>query len=178
MPERAEVAQGIRVVEVQQVLSFHRAGFPRHFVELLEHRTKTRGRQARTGQQDRKRVHVVADRLTAHESGLHWGSAAPHERVMDRFSRRGQPCDEELGQLRLEASTIANLLNRVTLTLLGGPELVNEVWNTGVRQLLCGCAEIRKLPDGSKEIFRGWRRSETSDGRRCRGVSVEQRQAG
>ena len=97
---------------------------------------------------------------------------------MDRFSRRGQPGDEELGQLRLEASAIADLVNRVTVTLLGGPELVNEVWNTGVRQLLCGCAEIRELPDSSKEIFRGWRRSEASDGRCCRGVFVEQRQAG
>src|SRR5581483_11804374 len=49
----------------------------------------------------------------------------PTERVVDDVVRVGQPFDEEARHLRLEARAIGDLVERMRVALLCGPELVD-----------------------------------------------------
>jgi len=120
------------------------------------------GCQARADEQGGQRIDVIAERLPAHQSGLEWGGAPTHEGVVDPLPRRGQARDEEGGHLRLEAGPVADLVERMRLTLRRRPERVDEVCDPTLLECAGGLAELAEGADAIQEFLsrlpvRSWR---------------------
>src|SRR5450755_218738 len=86
-------------------------------------------------QQDGERIDIVPDGPATHESCLNWRCSSAHEGIVDTLIGPGQSLDEECGQLRLETGAIADLVNRMCLTLAGGPELVDQIGDAALFEL-------------------------------------------
>ncbi len=75
-------------------------------------------------------------------------------------ARFSQSRDEELGQLRLEARAIRDLVQRGRLALARGPVLVDEVGDTSLLEGLCWRAETLEGADfveKRRRVRRGYR---------------------
>ena len=102
---------------------------PRDLVEPSRDVIQVRRPQSRPGEKHAQRVDVIAERAPAHQGRLYRRRSAPHERIVNGVPRARQPLDEEFGKLRLEASPVAHLMDRMGLALTRGPELVDEIGN-------------------------------------------------
>jgi hypothetical protein len=63
---------------------------------------------------------------------LDGGGASAGERVEHPVARFGQAVDKEAGELRLEAGSVADLMNAVAAALAGGPESVDKITQPGL----------------------------------------------
>ena len=72
-----------------------------------------------------QRIDVAPERNAPQQHGLDDRCSASHERVINDLSRIREPGNEEPRQLRLEASTVRNLLKTAGRSLFCRPELVD-----------------------------------------------------
>ena len=70
-----------------------------------------------------ERVNVVGNRNTVEQRRLNGGGTPSAKGIVDPLSRLGEVLNEKARQLWFEASPVGNLMQRVSLALLGGPEL-------------------------------------------------------
>ena len=164
------------MIERQQVLALDVARVPGHLAQPPGHLCQRRRCEAGTGQQDRERVDIVAGGSAPHQRGLHGRRAPTHERIVHGLARLGQAVDEELGELRLEAGPITDLVQVVRPALPGGPELVAQVRNPRLVHLLRRGAERREAPYGVQEAVRRGHKAGGVGGRCGRGHVVKTRE--
>ena len=90
-PQRADLAQRVRVIKGQQIAAFDLARAPVDFRQARLDRRKRGRREARAGQQRGQGIHVVADGPAPHQRRLQRRRAAPHKGIVDPLARRREP---------------------------------------------------------------------------------------
>ena len=99
------------------------------------------------------RVHIVPVGNPTKESRFNERCAPSHEGVIDPIARRAQPRDEEFRQLRLEAGAVADFMERMGLTLPGGPEFIDQIGNAAIGDVPGGGAETGEGANLGEKIF-------------------------
>src|SRR5712692_5511774 len=125
--KRADLTQCPRAAESDELRIIDLPLIPPDLVQPASDLAYRRWLQSGPAEQDAQGVDVVADRLAAHESRLNGSGPPPHKRIVDDVAGRSETLDKELRKLRLEASPVAHLVDRMGLTLTCGPEFVDQV---------------------------------------------------
>ncbi len=124
LPQRANLAECLGMIENQQVFGQIAGVGEIHPGEGLPHATDFRRSQSRLAEHTAQRIHVAPVRLAAQQRGFDQRRPTPHEGVVDDVPGSREALDEESGKLRLEARAVGDFVQAVRRPLPGRPELV------------------------------------------------------
>jgi len=123
-PQRDDLRERVGVIEHRQI-EVGTGGDLRDLHDASADLFDRRRIEPRPRQDLRQRIDVVGDHATPQQRRFQRSRAASAEGVVNDIARIRQPLDEETRHLRLEARAIGDLVQRMCVALLGGPELVD-----------------------------------------------------
>jgi hypothetical protein len=129
LAKSADLPQGLLMVEHQKVLGKRPVVIPFDFIQSSLNLLDTGRLKAWPEQDGAQWIDITAGSLPAKKDRFKQRGPPPHERIVDKISRLGEPLDEEAWQLRLEAGAVRYLVQRARSSLFGRPKLVREKRN-------------------------------------------------
>jgi hypothetical protein len=172
--EGADLAESVGVIEDEELFWELVVSIERDLVESLDDLLECGGTETRAREIAAEGIDVATPWDTVEERGFDESCAAAHEGVVNDVAGVGQALDEEARELRFKTGAIGDFVEVMGLSLLGGPELVDEdgegewliVRAAGAEielsgagaELVEGCQLIwqRGMGDG-ESVWLGWR---------------------